>query len=741
MRDLGLLIAGPREFFSEEKRDTSHRTEMLEPGVPAYRLINRCNQGRYEISKIVIADTRRDVVLQKIHFSALMGTLDDYRLYALVAPHLKNCGRGNNGWWGHYKGVPMLFAERSNLALALGCSAAFEHMSCGYVGISDGWQDLHEHAAMKWHYRRANEGNIALTGEINPSRCNGEFVLALGFGRTHQEAGQKVRAALIADFDQSKELFVHGWQAFQSRCKDHACPGDEHLNIYRVSTSVLKTHESKQFAGAMIASLSIPWGNTKGDQDLGGYHLVWPRDLVETAGGLLASGDVEGARRTLLYLMSTQESDGHWLQNMWLNGDGYWSGVQSDETAFFVLLADALRRSGELESIDPYSAIRQACEFLVRKGPATEQDRWEENSGYSCFTLAVEIAALLAAADFADKHHDQAIARYLRETADSWNTLIDELTYATGTRLAQQVGVDGYYVRIAPPEFLPGDDLAQASIRIRNVPDGDAMKQAVEVVSPDALALVRFGLRAASDPRIQNTIKVIDATLKTETATGPGWHRYNHDGYGEHADGSAFDGTGIGRAWPLLAGERAHFELAAGNRAAAVDLLEVMVAQTGDGAMLPEQIWDANDIPKYGLYNGHPSGSAMPLVWAHAECIKLIRSLADGCVFDMPPQPVQRYQVQKAPTAFPTWRFDFQRRAIPVRSQLRLELLAPATVRWSSDDWVTLRDTSTKDSGLGVHFANLPTGRLAAGRRVRFTFYWPQAGRWEGRDFEIRIGN
>ena len=87
------------------------------------------------------------------------------------------------------------------------------------------------------------------------------------------------------------------------------------------------------------------------------------------------------------------------------------------------------------------------------------------------------------------------------------------------------------------------------------------------MISPDALALVRFGLRAPDDPRILNTIKVIDALLRVKLPQGPCWYRYNGDGYGEHEDGSPFDGTGIGRPWPLLAGERAHYELAAGTSA------------------------------------------------------------------------------------------------------------------------------------------------------------------------------
>ena len=127
------------------------------------------------------------------------------------------------------------------------------------------------------------------------------------------------------------------------------------------------------------------------------------------------------------------------------------------------------------------------------------------------------------------------------------------------------MGVDGYYVRITPPDVASANSPAKGFVPIKNRPPGTILASAARIVSMDALALVRFGLRSPHDPRIINTLKVIDSVLKTETSTGPVWHRYNQDVYGEHDDGSPFDGDGIGRGWPLLAGERAHYELAAGN--------------------------------------------------------------------------------------------------------------------------------------------------------------------------------
>jgi glucoamylase len=739
VRDLGLIVTDGRSFFSEEKRHATSSVEMVAPGVPAYQLVNVCNRGRYRVRKTIVTDPRRPCLVQRVRFEPLSGPQQDYRLFALLAPHLGNQGFGNNGWLGEYKGVKILFAERDGTALALACSVPWRSASCGYVGTSDGWQDLQAHKSLTSRFPEARGGNIALTGELDLADAGPEFILALAFGRNAAEAGLRARASLLEPFDALLKKYAAGWEEFQKRCTDLSSPGTGTPDVYRVSTAVLRTHQSKHFAGGLTASLSIPWGFSKGDDDLGGYHLVWPRDQVESAGALLAIGDTEGARDVLRYLMAAQEGDGHWPQNMWLEGTPYWNGIQLDETAFPILLADALRRAGSLDGIDAWPAVRRAAGYVARNGPVTQEDRWEEDGGYSPFTLAVVVAGLLAAADFAEGAQEPALATYLRETADAWNAQIERWTYVTGTPLAQQLGIDGYYVRIAPPEVADAASPAQGFVPIKNRPAGASSLPMTQLISPDALALVRFGLRAADAPEIVNTVKAIDSVLKTGTATGPVWHRYNDDGYGEHEDGSPFDGTGIGRGWPLLAGERAHYELAAGHRDEAEQLRRVMEAQTGSGGLLPEQVWDAPDMPERELFNGRPSGSAMPLVWAHAEYIKLCRSLRDGRVFDLPPQTVQRYQVQRLVASHFCWRFTQKSRTMPAGKLLRVETLAPGRLRWSTDGWATAHDADTHDTGLGLHVADLPTARLPAGAEIVFTFYWPQGERWEGNDFTVHI--
>jgi glucoamylase len=300
--------------------------------------------------------------------------------------------------------------------------------------------------------------------------------------------------------------------------------------------------------------------------------------------------------------------------------------------------------------------------------------------------------------------------------------------------------VEGYYVRIAPPQTDTAASPTQGFVPIKNRPPGEGMERAFRIVSPDSLALVRFGLRAPNDPRILNTIKVIDALLKVQLPQGPCWYRYNGDGYGEHQDGSPFDGTGIGRPWPLLAGERAHYELAAGHPQEAETLLTMMETCTaGHSRLLPEQVWDANDIPALELFRGKPTGSACPLVWTHSEYIKLRRSLRDGKIFDQAPQTVQRYQVEKPIRQIFGWRFNNKTRSIPRNKKLRLVLLDPALVRWTIDGWKTSQDTNTRDTGLGIHVLDLPTASLPAGAQVVFTFYWPQENRWEGTNYTVVV--
>jgi glucoamylase len=775
LRDMGFVVTGGADFYSEEQSDCASATLMDRPGIPAYRVVNNCKHGRYRIVKEIIVDPRRSVLLQRVEFTPLAGTLADLRLFALLAPRLGDQGEDNSGWIGNYRNRAMLFAERGGHALALASSAPWLRRSAGYVGVSDSRLDLRYHHEMTWQYTEAPHGNVALAGEIDLHACGGKFLLALSLGDCPEAAALNAALSLDRSFDAQREQYVDEWTdwhkpadgldefstdriaaaASQRMRADRsrplieiadgavAAPLPANDNLFRTSMMVLRVHRSKHFEGGSIASLAVPWGEARHDDDRGGYHLAWARDLVEEALGFLAAGRLSEVRDALHYLKATQETTGGWPQDMWVSGKPQSDGVQLDEAGLPILLAElALRESvisnGDLPTFWPM--IRQAAAFIIRSGPQTGQDRWENTPGLSPYTLATEIAALLFAAHVADQMSEAPAAAYFRQTADLWNDLLESWTYVTGTPLAQRVGVDGYYVRIAPS---PG---MHAILRRGEQPH---MEQAhdlpvIDVVSPDALALVRFGLRAPDDPRILNTVKVIDAINRAVTPAGKGWHRYNGDYYGEEKDGAPFTKrnkkAGFGRIWPLLSGERGHYEIAAGNLDEAARCLQTMSGFASQMGLLPEQVWDTLDIPEHALHLGRPSGSAMPLAWAHSEYVRLLRSLRDGKVFDRPEHAWERYVKGHAPSNLALWRFDHWVDSFPSGRRLRIELLAPGIVHFSTDNWKTIQEMPTTETGLGLHQANLPTEKMKGGERLRFTFRWPAAhDKWEGRDFELEV--
>lgn len=755
LRDAGFMITASDGYFAEEKRDCDHAIEWLVPGVPAFRLVNRCRRGRFEIEKRICTSTDYDVVLQHVRFTPLHGALADYTITLLLSPHLGNHGAGNTGWVGDSKGERMLFAQRDGLALAVACSQPFGSCTAGFAGALDAWHDVRANGHLTTCYDRAENGNIALAAEVEMHGEAGEFTIAIGFGRDAETAALHARASLLRTYEESERAYAAPWRGWQKQllaldehasvssdaaANDAAPAGDASPPLYRASTAVMRTHMSVATNGGAIASLSVPWGSSKGDGDLGGYHLVWPRDMVEMAGGLLAAGAHREMRDMLGFLAVSQESDGHWPQNMWLNGTAYWHGVQLDEAAFPILLVDSARRADAIWARDVarfWPMARRAACYVAVHGPATDQDRWEEDAGYSPFTLAVTIAALLAAAAMAETASEPQLAAYLRDTADDWNADIERWTYVEDTPLSRSLGVQGYYIRIGNVIADEGGSTTRGATPIKNRTGDQAEIATYSLVSADALALVRFGLRPAHDPRVTNTVRVIDALLREETATGPTWKRYNEDGYGEHEDGRPFDGTGVGRGWPLLAGERAHYELAAGRVDEAARLAAVMRAQTSPGGMLPEQVWDAPDIPQRELRNGHFTGSAMPLVWAHAEYVKLLRSLRDGRVYDCPPQAHARYVARHNVPRVTCWRPTRRVSRLRAGSVLRVDTAEPVRVRWTADAWATFADVESQVVAPSIHVAEVPTQRVAAGAVVEFTLYWPAGDRWEGRNFSM----
>jgi glucoamylase len=728
IRDLGFLVADGRGFWVEVKRLWRHSVDLDAPGIPAVRIVH--HHERFTLTLRVVACVERDALLIDV---TLTGD-EQLGVYALLAPHLGGTGMNNYAEVAEHGGRRLLWAHQGPYALALAAAThqqrdAWGRCSAGYVGISDGWQDFARNSAMSWEYGAAGPGNVALMGELPRSA-----VLALGFGRSAESAATVALSALFEPFDHTWDRLRASWTQWQSRARGSTQFVNELPAIcakqFHISTMVLRTHQDKSYPGAMVASLSVPWGNTKEERE--GYHLVWPRDLVECAGAMLAIGAVREAGNTLRYLMATQLADGHWYQNQWLGGTPYWRGVQLDETALPVLLAACLAERGALEGTEVADMVLRAASYIVRHGPSSDQDRWEEDAGINSFTLAACIAALVAGARFLPPD-----ARSLSlDFADFWNSRLEDWTAVRDTPLTRQFGIPGYYVRVAPTQVINDRSALDRNLPIKNQASDSAVP-ASEQIGVDFLQLVRFGLRRWDDPLILGSVRLADALLKVDTPFGPCWRRYVDDGYGEHDDGSAFDGSGRGRAWPLLTGERGHYEIACGNDA--LPFLEAMAHMASPGGMLPEQVWDSEPIEMRGLSIGRPTGSAMPLAWTHAEYLKLASSRALGHAFDRPEAVWQRYRGKVCRAMRAIWCEQAPIEELSAGCSLMLALRGPANIRWGYNGWQSQAEQATTPNSLGLHTLVIDTTRMAAGEFLDFTFLYTTENRWVGTDYHITV--
>ncbi len=731
-RDLQFLITDGVSFCHEEKRDLLHETECPDRDSLFYRLTNSDPGGRYRLVKEIVVDPHSSVLLMHTRVEVLDPTLHGkLQVYALLAPHLKGTGKNNSAWWCGLDGRKLFDVQQQDIDMSFGCTPDFTRRSVGYVGFSDGWQDLMENFRMDWEFEQAEDGNIALTGEIDIS--NGmKFTLGVGFGRTRHSASAHLLQAFATPFADQREKYVSQWQRTRADLDLSAHTNDGGV-LLRLSQCLLLAHEDKTFQGAFVASLSIPWGETKDDSDKGGYHLVWTRDMVQTATALLACGHTESPLRALIWLACVQAPDGSLPQNSLITGEAYWKGSQLDEVAAPILLAWRLRRADALRQFDPWPMASRSARYLILNGPVTAQERWEENSGYSPSTLATIIAGLVCAAEFArDRKHAPAV-EFLLDYADWLSGHVEQWTVTNRGELVR--GKLRHYVRIAPADpkqagVSPDPD--EAEIYLAN---GGGNHPARNVVGCDFLHLVRLGVRAASEPLMVDSLAVIDQILKHDLPQGPGWRRYNHDGYGEKADGSAYDGTGEGRCWPILTGERGHYELAA--RRNPLPFIGAMEQFANEGGMLPEQVWDAEDLPDGRMKRGGPTGSAMPLCWAHAEYIALVRSHKDGVCFDRIEPVYQRYAKARTGSRIEMWTFAHQPRGIAPGKTLRIVTDSSAMIHWSFDGWATVNDMETRDTGFGCWFVDLPSDQLHSGAQIDFTFFRQE--RWEEKDFQVGI--
>ena len=321
VRDMEFLVTDGETFFHEEKRDLQSTFEYIDAEALGIRYVNRDPEGRYSLTKEIISDPHRPVVLMHVRLEGHAELLPRLKVYALLAPHLDDGGAHNTARGLDVAGHKVLLAWNGPWSLAMGANGGFKRVSCGFVGASDGWRDLKENFHMDWEFGSATDGNVAMMGELNLFKtADGalEFTVAIGLGDGKHPALQGMATALTSPFARHRARFIEQWKRAANPEWLAARSGDGG-KLMRTSHNVLLAHEDKTYSGAFVASASIPWGQVKGDDDLGGYHLVWTRDMVQTAGALLACGRVETARRALVYLACTQQTDGGFAQNFWID--------------------------------------------------------------------------------------------------------------------------------------------------------------------------------------------------------------------------------------------------------------------------------------------------------------------------------------------------------------------------------------------------------------------------------------
>jgi glucoamylase len=629
VQELQFVVVAPGGRVETESADATHRIELLDPHALTYRQTNTAKNGAWTITKTYTTDPARSTLLIDVQFRARRNARAPYALYVYYDPSINNSGLHDSAW----TSGGLLFASDAGKTSALAASTGFTATTNGYLGTSDGLTQLRAQGRLADEYARAADGNVVQVAALRPGPA---FTRARAGGTEEFEAGKHARASLAQGFARCRGEYERGWHDYVGTLRRGA---PKYQAQFDVAAMTLRAHEDKTYRGAQIASLSVPWGGgaNANEPNVGGYHLVWSRDLYQVATALYALGDKAGADRALDYLFRVQQKpDGSFPQNSWLDGRPFWGSLQLDEVAFPLILAYTL---GRTDNETWTKHVKPAADFLVKTGPRTPQERWEEKPGYSPSTIAAEIAGLVCAAEIARRNDAQAAAAIYLATADDWQRNVERWT-ATSTG---KHGDGNYYLRLSENDD-PDDG------QVMNAGNGGGDYDERDYVDAGFLELVRLGIKPPDDPLIAKSVAVIDQVIKVETPNGPLWYRYNHDGYGEMDDGRPwnFDGryTGKGRLWALLAGERGEYELARGARAAAARRLDHMLGFANEGLMLPEQVWDMSGGP---FRIGEGTGSATPLAWTMGQFIRLAVNLEAGRNLETPDIVAARYVKQAPP--------------------------------------------------------------------------------------------
>ncbi len=673
---LQYIVTDGATFTDLQTRDMVSTATALDDSGMSCRVTSTARSGAYKIVTDYVTDPDRNTLLMRARL--IPSRHADLQLYVRFDPTVNGNGGGGQGNGGADSAVtdtstghPIPVAFDTNTAtnaanrdyaqpVFAALDGPFARVTSGFAGAaSDGLTQLDAGRHLTTINGSADTGNIVQVAEVKRGRQGDDITFALGFGATQSEAVATAEASLHHDFSHIRKDYEKGWERYDKSLNrpPQSLPGLSRARVrqlgtaYYLNINVVKAAEDKTFPGAIVAGLSSPWGQavSAGDPNntyFGSYREVFARDLYEAWTGLMAAGDLKTARDATLFLFEHQQlADGSMPRNSLVNGktapDSF--NTQLDEVAYPILMAHQL---GLTDATLYEQHIKPAANFVATRGPSFGPERWEEQSGFSPSTIAAEIAGLLAGADIADVNGDAASARVWRAVADDFQRSIKGWTITTnGSR-----SPDPYFIRLS----TSGDPNAAVSYNLGN--GGPTLDQR-DVIDAGFLELSRLGMFAAGDPDFTNSLSVVDATIKSDTASGPGWHRYNDDGYGDKADtGSPWapSGKGTGHLWPVLSAERAEQSLQTGDASGAAQLLDSMARFSSGVGLIAEQSWELPDlaaspfgtdptIASIGFVNGKPAGSASPLVWSAGSFVRLAADLGAGRLLDQPANTVHRY--------------------------------------------------------------------------------------------------
>jgi glucoamylase len=683
VKTLQFVVTDGSTFTDLQTRDTTYTVQLPSANSLQCQVTTTARSGKYRIVTDYLTDSHQNSVVMQVHFIPLVGDLSGYHVYVLYDPTLNGNGGGGSGNGGGDTGTldtstghPVLVALDMNTAsnaanrtyavpvyTALDASRSLLQPSNGFLGSSsDGLAQLDASHRLTATYDQAANGNLVQTAQVDLSQ-GGNFTLALGFGATQAAAVGAAQATLSTPLSQLKKDFDAGWQAYDAGLfapppQFAGLTGQQWHQLvaeYYLSANVLKASEDKTFPGALVASLASPWGQavSAGDPNntyFGSYREVFSRDVYESWTGLMLDGDQATARTVVSFMFQHQQlPDGSFPRNSLVNGqlapDSF--GTQLDEASYPILMAYQLG----MTDADLYqNHIKPAANFVASHGPAFGVERWEEQTGYSPSTIAAEVAGLVAAADIAKANGDTQSAQVWLGTADDWQRSLEGWTVTTNGPLASHP----YFIRLSKT----GDPNAAISYNLGN--GGPTLDQR-SVIDAGFLEMVRLGLIPFNDPAVTQSLPVVDATIQSNTGSGPGWHRYNGDGYGDDAATGhpwAPTGQGTGHVWPILTEERGEYTLASGDVSGALSLLSTMHNFAGGVGLIPEQDWELPNLPaspygtdptlaSIGFVNGQPAGSAAPLTWAEGAYIRLLRDIVANQVLERPADTYDRYVVHQ----------------------------------------------------------------------------------------------